>query len=135
MGLPCTVPSTKQKQHLELGSLVLSPVLTPLQVPAQAREEMRKPIHGLAASNRIALLRTVRVQADGRHKCRLKVLFQKRRGVRDFVSSRMCFAPERVDGPEVEIAALGEVVVHGIDDRLSLSIKSTRKSCKTSPRS
>ena len=104
-------------------------------IRAQAREEMRKPIHGLAASNRIALLRTVRVQADGRHKCRLKVLFQKRRGVRDFVSSRMCFAPERVDGPEVEIAALGEVVVHGIDDRLSLSIKSTRKSCKTSPRS
>ena len=72
---------------------------------------------------------------DGRQESRLKLLFQKRRGVRGLVSSRMCFAPERVDGLEVEIAALGEVVEHGIDDRLSLSIKSTRKSCKTSPRS
>ena len=69
---------------------------------------------------------------DGRQESRLKLLLQKRRGVRGLVSSRMCFAPERVDGLEVEIAALGEVVEHGIDDRLSLSIKSTRK---TSPRS
>ena len=78
-------------------------------IRAQAREEMRKPIHGLAAANRIALLRTGRVQADRRQECRLKLLFQKCRGMRELVSNRMCLALERVDALEVEIAALGEV--------------------------
>ena len=97
---------------------------------APAREEMRKPMHGLAAANRIALQRIGRVQADGRQECRLKVLFQKRRGIRELVSSRMCLASERVDALEVEIAALGEVEEHGIGERLSLLVGSTRKSCK-----
>ena len=70
---------------------------------------MRNPIHGLAAANRIALLRTGRVQADGQQECRLKVLFQKRRGMRKLMNSRMCPASERVDALEVKIAALGEV--------------------------
>ena len=39
---------------------------------AQAREKMRKPMHGLAAANRIALQRIGRVQADGRQNCRLE---------------------------------------------------------------
>ena len=75
---------------------------------AQACEDMRTPRHGLAAANRIALLRTGRVQADRRQECRLKVLFQKRRGMRKLMSSRMCPASERVDALEVEIATLGE---------------------------
>ena len=66
-------------------------------------------MHGLAAANRVALLRTGRVQADGRQECRLKLLFQKCRGMRELVSNRMCLALERVDALEVEIAALGEV--------------------------
>jgi len=49
-------------------------------IRAQAREEMGKPMHGLAAANRIALLRIGRVQADRRQECRLKLLFQKCRG-------------------------------------------------------
>ena len=47
--------------------------------------------------------------ADGRRECRLKLLFQKCRGMRELVSNRMCLALERVDALEVEIAALGEV--------------------------
>ena len=66
-------------------------------------------MHGLAAANRVALLRTGRVPADGRQECRLKLLFQKCRGMRELVSNRMCLALERVDALEVEIAALGEV--------------------------
>ena len=62
---------------------------------------------------RIALLRTGRVQADGRQECILKMLFQKRRGMRELMSSRMCLASERVDALEVEIAALGEVEEQG----------------------
>ena len=42
----------------------------------------------------------------------------------------MCLASERVDALEVEIAALGEVEEHGIGERLSLLVGSTRKSCK-----
>ena len=87
-------------------------------------------MHGLAAANRITLQRIGRVQADGRQNCRLKVLFRKRRGIRELVSSRMCLALERVNALEVEIAALGEVEEHGIDERLSLLVGSTRKSCK-----
>ena len=45
-----------------------------------------------------------------------KVLFQKHRGMRELVSSRMCLASERVDALEVEIAALGEVRERGIDE-------------------
>ena len=59
-----------------------------------------------------------------------RVLFQKRRGIRELMSSRMCLASERVNALEVEIAALGEVEEHGIDERLSLLVGSTRKSCK-----
>jgi hypothetical protein len=44
------------------------------------------------------------------------MLFQKRRGMRELMSSRMCLASERVDALEVEIAALGEVGEHGIDE-------------------
>ena len=33
------------------------------------------------------------------------------------MSSRMCLASERVNALEVEIAALGEVEEHGIDER------------------
>jgi succinate dehydrogenase flavin-adding protein (antitoxin of CptAB toxin-antitoxin module) len=56
------------------------------------------------------------VQADGWQECILKVLFQKRRGMRELVSSRMCFASERVDALEVEIAALDESGERGIDE-------------------
>ena len=84
--------------------------------PSAARGEMRNPKHRLAAAKRIALLRTGRVQADGRQECILKVLFHKRRGMRELVSRRMCLASERVDALEVEIAALGEVGVRVIDE-------------------
>ena len=49
----------------------------------------------------------------------LKVLVQKRRGMRELVSSRICLASERVDALEVEIAALGEVEEHRVDERLT----------------
>ena len=70
--------------------------------------------HGQARALSAQLLRgtgerTGRVQADRRQECRLKLLFQKCRGMRELVSSRMCLALERVDALEVEIAALGEV--------------------------
>ena len=65
-------------------------------------------MHRLAAANGIALLRTGRLLEDKRQACILKVLFQKRRGMRELVGSRMCLALERVDALEVEIAALGE---------------------------
>ena len=48
--------------------------------------------------------------------CVLKVLLEKRREMGELVSSRMCLAAERVDALEVEIAALGEVGEHGIDE-------------------
>ena len=48
----------------------------------------------------------------------LKVLFEKRGGMREHVSSRMCLAAERVDALEVEIAALGEDGESGIDERV-----------------
>ena len=88
-------------------------------IGAQAREEMRNPIHGLVAANRIALLRTGRLEADGRHAYTPKVLVQKRRGMRELVSIRICLASERVDALEVEIAALGEVEEHRVDARLT----------------
>ena len=91
---------------------------------------MRNPIHGLVAANRIALLRTGRVVSDGRQDYTPKVLVQKRRGMRELVSIRICLASERVDALEVEIAALGEVEEHGVDERLKLLIASTRNSCK-----
>ena len=75
-------------------------------------------MHRLAVANRIALLRIGRVQADGRQECILKVLLQKRRGMRELVSSRMCLASEQVDALEVEIAALGEDGESGIDERV-----------------
>ena len=78
-------------------------------IRALAHGEMRNPKHRLAAAKRIALLRTGRVQADGRQECILKVLLHKHRGMRELVSRRMCLASERVDALEVEIAALGEV--------------------------
>ena len=78
-------------------------------IRALARGERRNPKHRLTASNRFALLRTGRVQADGRQECILKVLLHKRRGMRELLSRRMCLASERVDALEVEIAALGEV--------------------------
>ena len=77
---------------------------------------MRNPIHRLAVVNRIALLRIGRLQADGWQECILKMLFQKRRGMRELVSSRMCLASERVDALEVKIAALDEVGERGIDE-------------------
>ena len=88
-------------------------------IGAQAREEMRNPIHGLVAANRIALLRTGRVVSDGRQDYTPKVLVQKRRGMRELVSIRICLASERVDALEVEIAALGEVEEHRVDERLT----------------
>jgi hypothetical protein len=78
-------------------------------IRALARGEMRNPKQRFTASNRFALLRTGRVQADGRQECILKVLLHKHRGMRELVSRRMCLASERVDALEVEIAALGEV--------------------------
>ena len=80
---------------------------------------MRNPIHGLVAANRIALLRTGRVVSDGRQDYTPKVLVQKRRGMRELVSIRICLASERVDALEVEIAALGEVEEHRVDERLT----------------
>ena len=56
--------------------------------------------------------------------------FQKRQGMRELASSRMCLASERVDALEVKIAALGKVEERGIDKRLSLLVASTQKSCK-----
>ena len=58
------------------------------------------------------------------------MLFQKRRGMRELMSSRMCLASERVDALEVEIAALGEVKEQGIDERLGILAARARKSCK-----
>ena len=63
------------------------------------------------------------------------MLVQKRRGMRELVSSRMCLALERVDALEVNIAALGEGEEHGVDERLSLLTARRRESFKTSPRS
>ena len=88
----------------------------PSFIRALARGEMRKPKHRLAAANRIALLRTGRVQADGRQEGILKVLFHKCREMRELVSIRMCLALEWVEALEVEIAALGEVGERCIDD-------------------
>ena len=85
-------------------------------IRALARGERRNPKHRLTASNRFALLRTGRVQADGRQECILKVLLHKRRGMRELVNRRMCLASERVDALEVEIAALCEVGERGIDE-------------------
>ena len=76
----------------------------------------RKPRLVSPWPNRISLLRIVRVQADGWQECILNVLFQKRRGMRELVSSRMCVASERVDALEVEIAALDESGERGIDE-------------------
>ena len=45
-----------------------------------------------------------------------RVLFQKRRGIRELMSSRMCLTSEPVDSLEVEIAASGEVGEGGIDE-------------------
>ena len=56
---------------------------------------------------------------DGRQGYNLKALVQKRRGMRELVSSRICLASERVDALEVEIAALGEVEEHRVDARLT----------------
>ena len=70
--------------------------------------------------SRVALLRIVRVQADGWQECILKVLFPKRRGMGELVSSRMCVASERVDALEVKIAALDEIGERGIDEWPSL---------------
>ena len=58
------------------------------------------------------------------------MLFQKHRGMRELVSSRMSSHWNWVDALEVEIAALGEVEEHGVDERLKLLIASTRNSCK-----
>ena len=91
-------------------------------------------MHRLAAANGVALLRTGRLLEDKRQACILKVLFQKRRGMRKLVSSRMSSHQNRVDALEVEIAALGEFEEHGVDKRLNLLIASTRKPCKA-PRS
>ena len=71
---------------------------------------------------------------DGRQEYNLKALVQKRRGMRELVSSRICLASERVDALEVEIAALSEVEERSIDERLKLLTASTRNSCKA-PRS
>ena len=46
------------------------------------------------------------------------MLFQKHRGMRELVSSRMSSHWNWVDALEVEIAALGEVEEHVIDERL-----------------
>ena len=48
------------------------------------------------------------------------MLLEKRREMRELVSSRMCFTSERVDSLEVEIAASVEVGERGIDEWLSL---------------
>ena len=85
-------------------------------IRALARGERRNPKHRLTASNRFALLRTGRVQADGRQEGILKVLFHKCREMRELVSIRMCLASEWVEALEVEIAALGEVGERCIDD-------------------
>ena len=85
-------------------------------IRALARGEMRNPKQRFTASNRFALLRTGRVQADGRQECILKVLLHKRRGMRELLSRRMCLASERVDALEVKIAALGGVRERGIDE-------------------
>ena len=77
---------------------------------------MRKPRLVSPWPNRISLLRIVRVQADGWQECILKVLFPKRRGMGELVSSRMCVASERVDALEVKIAALDEIGERGIDE-------------------
>ena len=55
---------------------------------------------------------------DGRRDSTLTVLFQKHRGMRELMSSRMSSHWNWVDALEVEIAALGEVEEHGIDERL-----------------
>ena len=62
------------------------------------------------------------------------MLLEKRREMRELMSSRMCLTSERVDSLEVEIAALGKVEERSIDERLKLLIASTRNSCKA-PRS
>jgi len=76
---------------------------------------MRNPMQRLAAANHIAPLRFGRVKADGRRVCVLKVLLEKRREMRELVSSIVCLGSERVNVLEVKIAALDEVGERGID--------------------
>ena len=83
-----------------------------------------------AVVNRIAVKRIGKVQATRRQECKLTVLFTKRHGVKEVLSSRMLLAPERVDALEVMIATLGEVEERGIDKRFTLLVASTLKACK-----
>ena len=48
--------------------------------------------------------------------CVLKVLLEKRREMRELVSSIVCLASEQVDALEVEVAALDEVGERGTDE-------------------
>ena len=52
--------------------------------------------------------------------CVLKVLLEKRREMRELVSSIVCLGSERVNVLEVKIAALDEVGERGIDETPSL---------------
>ena len=83
-----------------------------------------------AVVNRVAVKRIGKVQATRRQECKLTVLFTKRHGVKEVLSSRMLLAPERVDALEVMIATLGEVEERGIDKRFTLLVASTLKACK-----
>jgi len=96
---------------------------------------MGKPMHVSRRPFRIALLRTCRVQADGLQECVLKMLFQKRREMRELVIGRLCRSSERVDALEVDIAVLGEVAERGIDERVILWSRARDSRARTPPRS
>ena len=61
------------------------------------------------------------VQADRRQECRLKLLFQKCRGMRELVSSRMCLALEVAQ--ELRAMKSHGVSVDVSDPHLDLSTK------------
>ena len=57
-------PRNDVREHQPSTCCLLRPRVRLVFIGAQAREEMRNPIHGLVAANRIALLRTGRRRTD-----------------------------------------------------------------------
>ena len=85
---------------------------------AQAREDLGRAARRRPARRNASPLAGTGTVMDGRRDSTLEVLSQKHRGMRELMSSRMSSHWNWVDALEVEIAALGEVEEHGIDERL-----------------
>ena len=86
-------------------------------IRAQAREDLGRAARRRPARRNASPLAGTGTVMDGRRDSTLKVLFQKHRGMRELMSSRMSSHWNWFDALEVEIAALGEVEEHGIDER------------------